>query len=146
MWTSRPVRSRVPSRPLKRKAEETWEPSPKRGRDLQERLQAALDEEMDAFVQPVLDKAAKSREPPAFSALQELVSQVQGLADVRRFVDEQLAVDLGARVRGCNAMAKNRSAKAVPAPKAKAKAAARSRAPPTAKLAMAPFRSGSRVR
>ncbi|OLQ02908.1 hypothetical protein AK812_SmicGene14152 [Symbiodinium microadriaticum] len=136
MWTSRMTRgpsrgdsASVPPPPTetlkrKKKAPPTEPRERKRTRgqatdkhggeeSLRQLIRAALDEELDAFVSPALDKVRgteKSKEPDPRGALRDLVAQVQGLADVRRFVDEQLAADLGSRVRACCAASKGRMA------------------------------------
>lgn len=119
-------------------------------------LRAALDEEMDALVSPALDKVRdimQKRQEEAGS-LQDLVSQVQGLADVRRFVDEQLGVDLGSRIRSCHNLVKARArVRHIPARDAPRSAPPNTAPPtvgsqrrgttatPTQSLALEPFRS-----
>lgn len=70
---------------------------------------AVLDEELEAFCRPVLDKARHQSSAPlqgGGGVTSELLSQLKGLAEVRHFVDEQLAADLGARVRSCRDLAR----------------------------------------
>eukprot|EP00434_Breviolum_minutum_P012857 symbB.v1.2.011330.t3/scaffold759.1/size164804/4 len=121
-------------------------------------LRAALDEEMDATVSPALDKVREmmQRRQEDAGPLQDLVSQVQGLADVRRFVDEQFAVDLGGRIRSCHNLVKARASGSTmsqppPAPKPPVsrgrpvpEPAPVATVAPTRSLALEPFRTARR--
>eukprot|EP00913_Durusdinium_trenchii_P030650 g28705.t1 len=144
-----------------RRAEESCARKSSRRDPIRPALRAALDQEMDALVSPALDKVRdtmQSREEeagqPKCVPLKELVSQIQGLADVRRFVDEQLTVDLGTRIRSCHNTVKARArtpqlraAKATASqPRGTSSSQGGRVAVPTRSLALAPFRSISHCR
>ncbi|CAE8594565.1 unnamed protein product, partial [Polarella glacialis] len=110
----------------------------------------ALDEDLDALCNPALEKVRRANVAapgPGHGGLADLVSQLQGLAEVRCFVDEQLASDLGARARACGEMLRRSQAKFPSSSGSQTQP--QQRAQPIGsqvlgeKLALAPFRSGS---
>lgn len=118
-------------------------------------LKTQLDAKLDATCGPALEavrRAALRASQCAGQDLEQLSLQLQGLAEVRGFVDEQIMSDLSGRARACIDLAR-RAAEARPRPCQSQSTTAFSDAcalsvsggsGPALKLALAPFRSSSR--